>query len=103
MPEIVRANKYALGGKWTVTPEYAKSGEEAELAINFEAKEVFLVMRSEEEAKVEVFLDDEDVAREEVVVSTDKLYKLIELQNPGRHILKLKLEPGAEVFAFTFG
>jgi len=103
MPEIVRANKYALGGKWTVTPEYAKSGEGAELAINFEAKEVFLVMRSEEEAKVEVFLDDEDVAREEVVVSTDKVYKLVELQNPGRHILKLKLGPGVEAFAFTFG
>ena len=39
-----------------------------------------------------------------VTVNADRLYKLINLPTPGRHILKLEFEDNnTEVFAFTFG
>jgi hypothetical protein len=46
----------------------------------------------------------EDVVNGIVTVDTDRLYKLINLQTPGRHILRLEFEENnAELFAFTFG
>mgnify|MGYP001578132930 CR=1 FL=1 len=98
-------------GNWNVTKEYANPQKDAKLFLNFESKEVFLVMRTKgAPAKVKIYLDDklqyfgEDNKNGTVTVDADRLYKLINLPIPGRHILRLEFEDNnAEIFAFTFG
>ena len=53
-------------------------------------------------AKIKVYLDDK--MQSAVTVDSDRLYKLINLPSPGRHILLLEFEDGnAQLYAFTFG
>ena len=83
------------------------------LVFHFDAKEVFLVMRpGSGSGKMKVFLDDqlvtdqtgEDVVNGMVTVDVDRLYKLIKLNKPGSHTLKLEfLDDNLELYAFTFG
>lgn len=91
--------------------EYAHPKKGAILELDFEAKEVFLVMKPREgKSQVRVLLDGheqsfgEDVKEGEVTIDADRLYKLIWLEEPGRHILRLEfLDDNAELYAFTFG
>lgn len=110
-PSTLRSNEFAFEGDWIVEEEYSNPQEGSALYLNFEAKEVFLVMNSKEgESRVRVYVDDEvqyggeDVVDGVVTVDSDTLYKLIDLPEPGRHILKLEfLDDNTEVYAFTFG
>jgi len=96
-------NYFALSGKWAIMKEYANPQKGAGLFFDFESKEVFLVMRPKATiAKVKVYLDDK--LQTTITVDSDKLYKLVELSNPGRHILHLEFDDNnAELYAFTFG
>lgn len=116
-PDNLPSNTFAFIGDWDVMKEYSHASSNAQLVLNFSAKEVYLVMRPRDgktPGKVRVYLDDKlvsdigvagaSVNNNEVTVSSDDLYKLINLPTPGRHILRLEfLDPGTEVFAFTFG
>ncbi len=110
-PSKLDNNQFGYDGAWNVMEEYANPQKGAKLTLNFDAKEVFLVMRSKGlPAKVKVYLDDkmqffgEDNENGVVTVDNDQLYKLINLSIPGRHTLKLEFEDSnAELFAFTFG
>ncbi|MFA6004965.1 MAG: cytochrome c biogenesis protein DipZ [Patescibacteria group bacterium] len=110
-PQNLGYDQVAYAGKWTVMEEYANPQKGASLTINFDSQEVFLVMRATgDPAKVRVYLDDkiqdsgEDVVKGTVTVNKDRLYKLINLTVPGRHVLRLEFEDSnAELFAFTFG
>ncbi|EKE14612.1 MAG: cytochrome c biogenesis protein, transmembrane region [uncultured bacterium] len=110
-PKNIGNNQVAYSGNWNVTEEYANPQKGATLTLNFDAKEVFLVMRTKgTPAKVKVYLDDKiqffgkDNIDGIVTVDKDKLYKLINLSVPGHHILRLEFEDNnAELFAFTFG
>lgn len=116
-PNNIPSNKFAFNGVWNVTEEYSRASLGANLQINYDAGEVYLVMSPKSGAtsgKVKVFLDDkpvsdvgaagESVVNSEVTVNEHTLYKLIKLQNPGRHILKLEfLDGNTQVYAFTFG
>lgn len=111
------ANTFGFSGQWDVMEEYSNPKKGSILYLNFDAKEVFLVMRPKNPdtpGKVKVYLDDilvsetgsegENVFNNEVTVNSDSLYKLINLKTPGRHILKLEfLDPNTEIYAFTFG
>ena len=65
------------------------------------------------EGKVRVTLDDklltgsnagDDVKDGVVSVDIDRLYKLVKLDKPGQHVLKLEfLDSNLELYAFTFG
>jgi len=111
IPENLGNNQMAYAGNWNVMEEYANPQKGATLRLNFDAKEVFLVMRTKgNPAKVKVYLDGkmqdygEDNINGVVTVDKDTLYKLINLPSPGRHILRLEFEDSnAELFAFTFG
>lgn len=104
-------NQVAYEGNWNIMDEYANPQKGAKLHLNFESKEVFLVMRTKDTpAKVKVYVDDKlqyfgvDNVNGTVTVNKDTLYKLINLPAPGRHILRLEFEDSnAELFAFTFG
>ncbi len=111
------ANKFGLSGEWDVMEQYSNPKKDSLLFLNFDAKEVFLVMRSKDgktAGKVKIYLDNKPVSEADsagvdvkdsvVTVTGDTLYKLINLPTPGRHILKLEfLDSNTEVYAFTFG
>ncbi len=102
-PENIPANQVAYTGSWIVTPENAQPTEGAQLFLNFEAKDVFLVARPKNKsASFDVYLDGEK--QDSVIVDSDSLYQLVELENPGRHLLRLDFfDNELELFAFTFG
>jgi cytochrome c biogenesis protein CcdA/thiol-disulfide isomerase/thioredoxin len=110
-PANIKSNEFAYQGAWNVMEEYANPQKGAILTLNFESKEVFLVMRTKgTPAKVKVYLDDkvqyfgQDNKDGIVTVEKDTLYKLINLPSQGKHILKLEFQDSnAELFAFTFG
>lgn len=110
-PNNLPDNRFALKGKWNITEEYAVPEKGSELTFNFDAKEVFLVMKTTgKPAKVRVYIDDkmqyfgENNINGLVTVDSDKLYKLILLPTPGKHLLRLEFkDANAQLFAFTFG
>jgi cytochrome c biogenesis protein CcdA/thiol-disulfide isomerase/thioredoxin len=110
-PSLLSPNTFAYTGNWTVMSEYANPKKGAQLLYNFDAKEVYLVARPKSgTSTMRVYLDDslqafgEDNISGTVMIHADKLYKLIRLTEPGRHILRLQFEDdNTEVYAFTFG
>lgn len=110
-PSKMIDNSVAFEGEWIVLQEYANPRKGAKLQFNFESKEVFLVMRSTNgSSKIKVYVDGQvqapgaDAKAGEVVVNTDRLYKLVKLTSPGSHILRLEfVDDNAQLYAFTFG
>lgn len=94
---------FTTAGDWNYSAEYANPQTGATLTLNFEAKDVFLVMAPRQLAgQVKVFLDDN--FQNTISVDSDKLYDLIRLPAPGRHQLRLEfLDSNVDLFAFTFG
>src|SRR3989344_461049 len=120
LPEDLVINHFALSGDWQIEEERSMPFEGSTMVLAFESKDVFLVMRpasdktSEGKAsKVRVLLDDklltgnnagDDVKDGVVTVEVDRLYKLVKLDKPGQHVLKLEfLDSNLELYAFTFG
>lgn len=112
-PSELFDNQFAYAGDWTVMAKYAQPQKNALLTYNFSAKEVYLVMRPRIEgtsAKVKVYVDGalkffgKDSISGTVTIDDDRLYNIISLPAPGRHLLKLQfLDDNAEIYAFTFG
>lgn len=110
-PEILGNNEMAYIGKWIVTEKYANPQKGATLMLNFDSKEVFLVMRPKTNtAKIKVYIDDklqyfgEDNKNGTVVVDRDTLYEIINLPSAGKHNLRIEFEDNnVELYAFTFG
>jgi len=110
-PKNLRGNEMAYEGSWNVMEEYANPQKGSTLTLDFDSKEVFLVMRSKgSPAKVRVYLDNkmqdfgQDNINGVVTVDKDSLYKLINLSSPAKHLLRLEFEDSnAVLYAFTFG
>jgi len=113
-PKELALNHFAYDGVWTVNKESAMADLGAKLAIAFDAKDVFLVMKPQNPGvKVKVLLDEKDIASTNagedvsgsfVTLSENRLYKLVHLALSGQHTLTLEfVDGGVEVFAFTFG
>lgn len=92
-------------GDWNYSKEYANPEKGASLIYNYDAKDVFLVMKQKTDGvdgKVDVYLDDK--YQETITVHDNALYELIKLDIGGKHKLELKfLDNNIEAFAFTFG
>lgn len=110
-PDALPRNNVAFSGQWTVTEEYASPNTGATLHLDFESKDVYLVMRPKGNAsRVRVFVDGAaqyfgaDNVEGVVTVDADQLYHLISLPEAGRHTLKLEFpDDNVELYAFTFG
>lgn len=106
-PTQLGKNQLAYEGAWRITEEYANPSAGSNLYLNFEAKDVFLVMNNDASSgktssTVRVYLDDSLV--KEITVDSDSLYTLVELPEPGQHLLRLEFVDGTtEIYAFTFG
>ncbi len=114
IPPNLPNNKFAYAGKWTLSYERAAPSQGSLLKLNFDAKNVFLVMRPNGgTGKVRVLLDGKaispDIAGEDihdgiVSIDSDRLYRLVKLSSSGKHTLQLEfLDNNTELFAFTFG
>jgi len=103
IPQFVPLHGLAYGGRWRVEEERIVAGEDARLRLHFKGGDVFLVLgTSGEQETAEVTLDGERVGT--VAVTQDDLYTLARI--PGEndeHVLNLRLSPGTEAYAFTFG
>jgi cytochrome c biogenesis protein CcdA/thiol-disulfide isomerase/thioredoxin len=106
-------NQFALGGRWRVDAEAATALPGATVSLGFQARRVFLVLGAERgPGRVRVLLDGEpisaeaageDVAGGAVSVGRQRLYRLVDLPEAGRHTLELRFDAGLSGYAFTFG
>src|SRR3989344_1860140 len=114
-PTKLSANSFAFSGSWIVGYEGSFTSEGSTLTLNFDSKDVFLVMKPKDKAsgQIRVLLDGKivseqfaggDVIDGKVKVDFAKYYRLIKLPVQGKHLLKLEfLDSNTEVSAFTFG
>jgi cytochrome c biogenesis protein CcdA/thiol-disulfide isomerase/thioredoxin len=106
-------NQFAYGGRWRVGPEAATAGRGATLSLSFQARRVFLVLGSQRgPGRLRVLLDGEpipdadageDVSGSAATITRQRLYRLVDLPDAGRHALELHFDPGISGYAFTFG
>jgi len=102
--------EWALSGKWIINRHYITPQQGGVLELGFHASNVFLVVEPEEPGgRIDVRVDgrvSEDTADvKEGVLSPNesRLYQLVELAKPGKHVLHLDVKGKLRLFAFTFG
>ena len=101
--------EWNLTGTWKFNREYVVAEDNGELELGFHAKNVFLVVEPEGDGRIEVLLDGktvadtEDVRRGILRPDESRLYQLVALRKPGKHVLNLKVYGNLRLFAFTFG
>jgi thiol-disulfide isomerase/thioredoxin len=87
-------------GEWKVGQEMSITGKNAALEYKFTGGEVNLVMGSDVEKKVKVFVDGQEIKT--VTVKDRDLYNLYK-GDAKTATLRLEFEEGIEAYAFTFG
>jgi cytochrome c biogenesis protein CcdA/thiol-disulfide isomerase/thioredoxin len=107
-------NDFAFSGTWNISSQPATAVSSAGVDVEFEAKNVYLVLSSAGETPrpVQVLLDGKpisaraagaDVHGGVVTVRGQRLYTLVSLPRDERHRLSLRFAPGVSGYAFTFG
>jgi len=112
-PSDYKRDHFYLDGDWVIAPEYAESGEgETRIILPYRARKVFMVAEADGTAEVEVLIDGQpvgelsggDVVRGQVEIGDADLYRLVEDEEVGEHLLELIIRnPGFKAFTFTFG
>ncbi|MEW5629007.1 cytochrome c biogenesis protein DipZ [Streptomyces hydrogenans] len=93
-------NKISLAGTWTAGYEHFTAGKDARLALTYRAQNANLVLAGE--GTVTVLVDGERTRTIEVH-GTPTLYRLTDHGSPREARLELRLTPGLQAFAFTYG
>ncbi|MFE6853955.1 cytochrome c biogenesis protein CcdA [Streptomyces sp. NPDC057674] len=96
----VRPNEIALAGTWTAGYEHFTSGKDARLALTYHARNANLVLAGE--GSVTVLVDGEP-DRTIRIHGTPTLYRLTDHDEARDTRLELRLTPGLQAFAFTYG
>ncbi len=107
-------NDFAYSGTWNIAGQPAEAVAEAGIDLEFDAKNVYLVLSSQDERRlpVEVLLDGRpipaadagaDVHGGVVTVRRQRLYWLVSLPRDERDRLSLRFANGVTGYAFTFG
>jgi cytochrome c biogenesis protein CcdA/thiol-disulfide isomerase/thioredoxin len=107
-------NEFAYSGSWKIGAQPAEALSNAAIDLEFQAKDVYLVLSSPGEAPrpVEVLLDGRPIPASEagadvhggaVTVRRQRLYSLVALHGDERHHLTLRFAPHVSGFSFTFG
>ena len=113
LPEDLPLDHWALTGLWHFEASYAEAGQPRDtLRLHFRAKDVYLVMTSDQPVQATVSLvspqqanHSEDLdAQGRLTVSASRLYHLVSLESLQEGTLDLHFDqPGVRVYAFTFG
>jgi thiol-disulfide isomerase/thioredoxin len=107
-------NEFAYSGTWNVAEEPATAVSGAGVDVEFEARNVYLVLSSvgESPRRVQVLLDGKPISPRDsgadvhdgaVTVTAQRLYSLVSLPADQEHRLSLRFAPGISGYAFTFG
>jgi cytochrome c biogenesis protein CcdA/thiol-disulfide isomerase/thioredoxin len=107
-------NEFAYSGTWNISEQPATAVSSAGIDVEFQAKNVYLVLSSpgERPLPVQVLLDGRpipardagaDVHGGTVTVRGQRLYTLVSLPGVERRRLTLRFAPGISGYAFTFG
>jgi cytochrome c biogenesis protein CcdA/thiol-disulfide isomerase/thioredoxin len=107
-------NDFAYSGTWRIEAQPATAVAGAGIDVEFQAKNVYLVLSSagERPRSVQVLLDGRavsgahagaDVHAGWVSVTRQRLYALVSLPRAERHRLSLRFAPEISGYAFTFG
>jgi cytochrome c biogenesis protein CcdA/thiol-disulfide isomerase/thioredoxin len=97
---LLGPDQIAYAGKWTVEPSRTIAGRNARLRLNFQANDIFLVLAGA--GQVEALVDGRPVKTFRVS-GTPRLYTIARYPKLTRGLLELRLDPGLEGYAFTFG
>jgi cytochrome c biogenesis protein CcdA/thiol-disulfide isomerase/thioredoxin len=107
-------NEFAYSGTWKIAEQPATAAAGAGIDVEFQAKNVYLVLSSagERPRRVQVWLDGHPISSSQagsdvhsglVTVRGQRLYALVSLSRDERHHLRLRFDPGVAGYAFTFG
>jgi cytochrome c biogenesis protein CcdA/thiol-disulfide isomerase/thioredoxin len=107
-------NEFAYSGMWNISDQPATAVSSAGIDVEFQAKNVYLVLSSpgERPLPVQVLLDGRPIAAKDaggdvhagvVTVRGQRLYTLVSLARNEQHHLALHVAPGISSYAFTFG
>jgi cytochrome c biogenesis protein CcdA/thiol-disulfide isomerase/thioredoxin len=112
-PKNLPLNDFAVAGNWDFQAQYAQAAAAGtQLELHFAARDVYLVMSSEQPVKVRVDLlspgqanSTEDIdPNNQITVQAARLYHIVHLDQPGEGQVVLQFDqPGAKVISFTFG
>jgi cytochrome c biogenesis protein CcdA/thiol-disulfide isomerase/thioredoxin len=112
-PSSLDVNHFAYSGHWGITDEDATTGAGAQIDMAFNARRVFLVLGSPDQARhIQVLLDGKpipaklagpDVRHGVATIQAQRLYRLVDLPDVSQHRLSLRFDPGISGYAFTFG
>ena len=113
LPEKIEINKVYLDGQWGFEKEFAQSiSEEGRIVMRYRGKNVFMVASAKDKVEIEVLRDGKALSENsgsslengKGTVQEEKLYKLIEGENSGEHILEIQIKgSGLQAYTFTFG
>ncbi len=110
----LQLNEFAYSGTWNIGAQPAEAVSQAGMQLEFQAKNVYLVLSSpgERPLPVHVLLDGRpipaskagaDVHDGVVTVRRQRLYSLVSLKGDERHRLSLRFAGGVTAYDFTFG
>lgn len=113
IPEGLSEDYFAFAGTWTIQDEPSISGNDAKIVLNYKAKGVYLVMKSEGvESTLEILLDGkkipkenahEDVVDGAVTIKDQRLYSLVKHDKVENHELTVVMkDTPVSVYAFSF-
>jgi cytochrome c biogenesis protein CcdA/thiol-disulfide isomerase/thioredoxin len=98
-PNAVQQDTFALSGTWTESAEMLTAGANAQLQLNYQANDVYLVLGGTGTVKVDVNGRTQSIQ----VGGVPKLYTLVSGQSDARATLTLTADPGVAAYDFTFG
>jgi cytochrome c biogenesis protein CcdA/thiol-disulfide isomerase/thioredoxin len=107
-------HELAFDGRWSISAQEATAVGGARLRLRFLARDVFIVLGTQEPAaeQVDVRLDGRsipsrsagsDVEHGRLTVSSYRLYRLVRLPQTGSGVLDLRLPAGVRAYAVSFG
>ncbi len=99
-PNPVQPDTFALAGTWTQGQEMLTAGANAQLALNYQAQDVYLVLGGT--GSVTVAINGKPTQTVQVG-GVPKLYTLVSGQSAARATLTLTADPGIAAYDFTFG
>jgi cytochrome c biogenesis protein CcdA/thiol-disulfide isomerase/thioredoxin len=94
------ANAFSYDGTWTVGSQKVVAGANARLRLEFQAKDVYLVLGGH--GTVEVLIDGKKTKT--IHVDSERLYTVHSSKEIASNaLLELRFTPGVQAYSFTFG
>jgi len=99
-PSSIQVGEYGLSGAWTIGSEESTAGANARLELDFEAKDVYLVLGGT--GTLSLTLNGRATGTIDVT-GIPRLYTLVSGSSEQTGLLTLSASPGVQVYDFTFG